>query len=194
MKCNYSFYFKLPTYAFYCFFKKVYSNIHTINYYKLLSSTYVNVFFIFILNLCLKISWKIIQLHSSSTLKNCLTPDRTDSHSIAVESPFQMCFISGQSGGLGEHHLLATDFQTQVQHALENVKIILQNHSMTFDHIVKITLLIVDHNQEKLRIWAEEASKVWSSASLPTSTLIPVSQLALPDMLFEIDAIAVKVK
>ncbi|ASE61526.1 MULTISPECIES: RidA family protein [Chryseobacterium] len=116
------------------------------------------------------------------------------SHSIAVQSPFQMCFISGQSGGVGEHHLLATDFQTQVQHALENVKIVLQNHSMTFDHIVKITLLIVDHNQEKLRIWTEEASKVWSSASLPTSTLIPVSQLALPNMLFEIDAIAVKVK
>ncbi|PWN71906.1 RidA family protein [Chryseobacterium phosphatilyticum] len=114
------------------------------------------------------------------------------SHSISVESPFQMCFISGQSGGVGEHHVLAPDFQTQVKDALENLKIVLQSHSMTFDHVLKITLLIVDHNQEKLGIWAEEAKKVWKTTYLPASTLIPVSRLALPDMLFEIDAIAIK--
>lgn len=114
------------------------------------------------------------------------------SHSISVESPFRMCFISGQSGGIGENHILADDFKTQVQNALKNMKIILQSHAMTFDHIVKITLLIVDHNQEKLDIWAEEAKKIWKDSFLPTSTLIPVSQLALPGMLFEIDAIAVK--
>ena len=114
------------------------------------------------------------------------------SHSISVNSPFRMCFISGQSGGTGEDHHLVDDFKTQVQNALENMKTVLQNHAMTFDHIVKITLLIVDHNPEKLEIWADEAKKVWNNHSLPTSTLIPVSHLALPGMLFEIDAIAVK--
>jgi enamine deaminase RidA (YjgF/YER057c/UK114 family) len=114
------------------------------------------------------------------------------SHSIAVHAPFQMCFISGQSGGVGENHDLADDFTTQVQNALENMRIVLQNHAMTFDHIVKITLLIVDHTPETLEIWTNEANKVWNNHSLPTSTLIPVSHLALPGMLFEIDAIAVK--
>ena len=114
------------------------------------------------------------------------------SHSISVESPSRMCFISGQSGGVGENHVLADDFKTQVQDALKNVQIVLQSHSMTFENIVKITLLIVDHNQEKLHIWADEAKKVWEHSLLPTSTLIPVNQLALPGMLFEIDAIAVK--
>lgn len=114
------------------------------------------------------------------------------SHSISVDSPFQMCFISGQSGGVGENHMLADDFRTQVQYALENIKIVLQSHSMTVENIVKITLLIVDHNHEKLEIWTEEAKKVWKESFLPTSTLIPVSQLALQEMLFEIDAIAVK--
>ncbi|MGX5686842.1 RidA family protein [Chryseobacterium cucumeris] len=114
------------------------------------------------------------------------------SHSIAVKSPSTMCFISGQSGGVGGNHVLADDFKTQVQDALKNLQIVLQSHSMTFENIVKITLLIVDHNQEKLEIWAEEARKVWKSSFLPTSTLIPVNQLALPGMMFEIDAIAVK--
>lgn len=114
------------------------------------------------------------------------------SHSISVESPSRMCFISGQSGGVGKNHVLSDDFKTQVQNALKNLQIVLQSHSMTFENIVKITLLIVDHNQEKLEIWTEEARKVWKSTLLPTSTLIPVSQLALPGMLFEIDAIAVE--
>jgi len=114
------------------------------------------------------------------------------SHSISVETPSRICFISGQSGGVGEHHVLADDFKNQVQDALKNLQLVLQSHSMTFENIVKITLLIVDHNQEKLEIWAEEAKKTWTSSWLPTSTLIPVSQLALPGMLFEIDAIAVK--
>ncbi|MCJ7932280.1 MAG: RidA family protein [Chryseobacterium sp.] len=114
------------------------------------------------------------------------------SHSISIQSPFQMCFIAGQSGGVGEQHLLADDFKTQVRDALNNLRIVLQSHAMTFDNIVKITLLIVNHSQEKLAIWAEEAGKVWNPSFLPASTLIPVSQLALPGMLFEIDAIAVK--
>jgi enamine deaminase RidA (YjgF/YER057c/UK114 family) len=113
------------------------------------------------------------------------------SHSISVENPSKICFISGQSGGIGENHVLADDFKTQVQDALKNMKTVLKAHSMTFEHIVKITLLIVDHNQEKLEIWSEEAKKVWKGTFLPTSTLIPVNQLALPGMLFEIDAIAV---
>lgn len=114
------------------------------------------------------------------------------SHSISMQSPFQMCFISGQSGGVGENHVLADDFKTQVQDALKNLKTVLQSHSMKFENVVKITLLIVDHNPEKLEIWAEEAKNVWNTSFLPTSTLIPVSQLALPGMLFEIDAIAAK--
>jgi len=114
------------------------------------------------------------------------------SHSISIGSPSQMCFISGQSGGAGENHILADDFKTQVKDALKNLQIVLQSHSMTFENIVKITLLIVGHNQEKLEIWAEEAKKVWTQSFFPTSTLIPVNQLALPGMLFEIDAIAVK--
>lgn len=114
------------------------------------------------------------------------------SHSISVESPFQMCFISGQSGGVGEDHILADDFKTQVQNALVNLKTVLQSHSMTLANVVKITLLIVGHGPERLDIWTEEAHKEWDSSPLPASTLIPVSQLALPNMLFEIDAIAVK--
>lgn len=113
-------------------------------------------------------------------------------HSVAVESPLKMCFISGQSGGVGTNHELSNDFRQQVIAALNNLKIVLNQNSMTLNDVVKITLLIADHNPERLAIWSEEAKKVWKSSNLPTSTLIPVSQLALPNMMFEIDAVAIQ--
>ncbi|WP_442591758.1 RidA family protein [Pedobacter sp. AW31-3R] len=114
------------------------------------------------------------------------------SHSIALKSPFDLCFIAGQSGGIGEGHVLSADFREQVQGALNNLRIILESHSLSVHNIVKITLLIVGHDQDKLKIWGEEAQKFWEGSSFPTSTLIPVNQLALPGMLFEIDVIAAK--
>jgi len=113
-------------------------------------------------------------------------------HSIAVESPMKICYISGQSGGVGIKHTLFPDFRTQVQEALNNLNTVLKANNMTFNDVVKITLLIVDHNHEKLEIWTEEAKKKWPDSALPTSTLIPVNQLALANMMFEIDAIAIK--
>lgn len=114
------------------------------------------------------------------------------SHSIKVENPSILCFVSGQSGGVGMGHTLSTDFRAQVQAALENLQLQLVAQSLDMQHVVKITLLIVDHSPEKLAIWSEEACRVWERSALPTSTLIPVQQLALPGMLFEIDAIAQK--
>ena len=113
-------------------------------------------------------------------------------HSIQVINPTSICFVSGQSGNLGLDHELSPDFRTQVQAALQNLRLQLEMQSMDLSDVVKITLLIVDHNLDKLAIWSEEATKVWEATALPTSTLIPVQQLALPGMLFEIDAIAQK--
>ncbi|COW06720.1 Endoribonuclease L-PSP [Mycobacterium tuberculosis] len=88
-------------------------------------------------------------------------------------------------------HELSADFRDQVRDALGNLKMQLEMQLMDMRDVVKITLLIVDHTAEKLAIWSEEALLVWEKEELPTSTLIPVQQLALPDMLFEIDAIAI---
>lgn len=114
------------------------------------------------------------------------------SHSLTVQSPLKICYISGQSGGVGKDHVLSPDFKDQVIDALNNLKITLEYNLMALNDVVKITLLIVDHSPEKLEVWAEEAKNIWESPNLPTSTLIPVSQLALPDMLFEIDAVAIQ--
>jgi len=114
------------------------------------------------------------------------------SHSTNALGKGDYVFISGQSGGEGLEHKLSKDFRTQVKTALQNLSIVLKASDLTTDNVLKITILIVDHDGEKLKIWTEEMHKVWAKNQFPASTLIPVPKLALDGMLIEVDAIAFK--
>jgi enamine deaminase RidA (YjgF/YER057c/UK114 family) len=56
--------------------------------------------------------------------------------------------------------------------------------------VAKVTVLIVDHSQEKLHVLGAEFEVAFGGGLKPTCTLIPVPKLALDGMLFEIEAIA----
>lgn len=113
-------------------------------------------------------------------------------HTVKTPPNGELIFISGQSGGEGKTHSLSHDFDRQVDRVLANLEIALTTHQLSFDDVVKITILIVDHNAEKLEIWSNAMKKRWSTERLPASTLIPVPTLALEGMQIEVDAIAFK--
>lgn len=115
------------------------------------------------------------------------------SHASSVKTPGELVYISGQSGGLGKEHLLSSDFREQVQTALKNLTTVLDGYRLKPENVMKITVLIVDHSAEKLKIWEEEISKTWKKKPFPASTLIPVPKLALDKMQIEVDAVAFKV-
>ncbi|WP_343614252.1 Rid family hydrolase [Flavobacterium sp.] len=114
------------------------------------------------------------------------------SHTSSVKTLGELIYISGQSGGLGKEHLLSPDFREQVQTALKNLTTILNSYNLKPENVMKITILIVDHSSEKLKIWEEEMSKTWQNKPFPASTLIPVPRLALDKMQIEVDAVAFK--
>lgn len=115
-------------------------------------------------------------------------------HSTSTVSDGRFIFISGQSGGEGLKHALSNDFKSQVSSALLNLKTVLDDNDLRPEDVLKITVLIVDHNEEKLKIWTEEMKKIWKNQKYPASILIPVPRLALDYMLVEVDATAFKSK
>ena len=114
------------------------------------------------------------------------------SHVATVPAGSKLIFVAGQGGEENKEGKLSADFRTQLQHSLKNIQIALKTQGVTLSSVMKITTLIVDHDQEKLKILIEEMEKMWPDKKFPVNTLIPVPKLALDGMLVEIDAIAVK--
>lgn len=100
----------------------------------------------------------------------------------------RLAFISGQ-GGDNPDGSFSPDFGAQAASAFRNVGLALAAIGATPQHVAKITVLIVDHDMQKLRIM-QDAQRVLFGSHHPAATLIPVPCLALPQMLIEVEAIA----
>ena len=55
----------------------------------------------------------------------------------------------------------------------------------------KLTVLIVDHSEQRLHVFGEELTAALGARPNPACTLIPAPRLALDGMLFEVEAVAV---
>lgn len=113
------------------------------------------------------------------------------SHIAVVPAGNTLIFISGQGGETADGKL-QNDFRVQLKQSFSNLDTALKSQGLTFSDVVKLTTLIVDHSEEKLAIFTEEAMERWPDKKFPANTLIPVPRLALDGMLVEIDVTAVK--
>ncbi len=104
-----------------------------------------------------------------------------------VESSRRLAYISGQ-GGDNPDGSFSPDFATQAASAFRNVGIALDAIAAGPQDVAKITVLIVDHDMEKLRIM-QAAQRGLLGGHHPAATLIPVPCLALPQMLIEVEAV-----
>lgn len=82
------------------------------------------------------------------------------------------------------------DFKSQVDRSFDNLLAVLDAAGAKASDVVKITLLIADHDPEKLAYLVEKRKAVFGD-SPPASTLIPVTRLYADSVMFEIDATAV---
>ncbi|TBW55164.1 RidA family protein [Marinobacter halodurans] len=112
------------------------------------------------------------------------------SHLAVIAPGSRLVFIAGQ-GGENVHGELPGDFHLQVRWALANLRVALNAAGGELSDIAKLTTLVVDHDEDKLGVLADEIREAWGSAPTPAQTLIPVPRLALDDMLFEVEAVAV---
>lgn len=111
------------------------------------------------------------------------------SHVAALPPGMRLVYIAGQ-GGENEKGELQADFRAQVRQALHNLATALGSVGATTKDVVKLTVLIVDHTEERLIVFGEELGRAFGPGAKPTCTLIPVPRLALDGMLFEVEATA----
>lgn len=130
----------------------------------------------------------------ASDLRRTINPDRlTDttqygySQATIVEPGARTIYVAGQIGTSDQG---PNDFISQVDRSFANLAAVLAAARSTPQEVVKITLLVKDIDDEKLAYLVKKRRSFFGSEP-PASTLIPVSELALPTLDFEIDAIAI---
>ena len=111
------------------------------------------------------------------------------SHVAEVRADSRLLFLAGQ-GAEDSDGQLSPLFAEQARQALANLELALASKGASLAQVFKLTLLIVEHSDARLRQWVAEADRAWGPHMKPTCTLIPVPRLALDGMLVEIEAVA----
>ncbi|RSN52842.1 RidA family protein [Actinomadura sp. WAC 06369] len=112
-------------------------------------------------------------------------------YSHVVRTPGGLVFVAGQYASDAEGNVTSDDFAEQVDRSLENLGTALAAVDLGYADVVRLRTHIVDHDMDKLAVLAARIERIWGKRP-PTQTLTGVASLALPGMLFEVDAVAVR--
>jgi enamine deaminase RidA (YjgF/YER057c/UK114 family) len=97
---------------------------------------------------------------------------------------------SSSTGGRDPSPPPTSNFAAQVERSFANLGTALAAVGLGFEHVVRLGAYIVNHDakqQALLRV----VSGIWGDHP-PARTLLGVARLALPDMQFEVDAVAAR--
>jgi enamine deaminase RidA (YjgF/YER057c/UK114 family) len=112
-------------------------------------------------------------------------------YSHAVSAPGELVFIGGQYASDATGTPVTGDFAAQVDVAFDRLRSALEGVGLGFGQVVRLGTFIVDHDLGKLEILGRALHARFGDR-LPAQTLSGVASLALPGMLFEVDAVAVR--
>ncbi|HVI59620.1 MAG TPA: RidA family protein [Luteimonas sp.] len=109
---------------------------------------------------------------------------------VARLAPGTRCVLVAGQGGERVDGSLSPDFRDQVRQAFANLGVALAAADAGPRDVAGLTVLVVDHDEQRLAIFGEELAAAFGAGHRPTCTLVPVPRLALDGMLFEVAATA----
>ena len=112
------------------------------------------------------------------------------SHAVEVRDVKRLLLISGQFG-VAPDGLLAADFASQCEQAIDNVEALLAASEMTTSNIAKLTYYVTSASNFPELVAIRQKRRARQPA--PAVTAIVVSGLARPEYLIEIEAMAVSI-
>jgi reactive intermediate/imine deaminase len=101
----------------------------------------------------------------------------------------ELLFVSGQAA-IDEHGQTvgAGDFDAQAEQTFRNLERVLEAGGSSLANVVKVTIFLRDMTNFPKVV---ELRGRWFTPPYPADTIVEVSSLALPELLIEIEAIAV---
>jgi enamine deaminase RidA (YjgF/YER057c/UK114 family) len=110
---------------------------------------------------------------------------------VTVAQGSRLVFISGQTGVDAAGKVVGTTHYDQSKQALENLAVALEAAGASTD-VAKLMFYIVDYDEAAFEALVTAAIEVFGEdIPVTASTLVGVAALWQPDLLIEIDAIAV---
>ena len=111
---------------------------------------------------------------------------------VVVGRSSNTIYIAGQTAWNKEMKMPGgTDVPAQLRQALSNVRLALAAASATPSDLVQLRTLIVGYSPALLPVIGPILHDFLDPAHLPASLLLGVQALALPELLVEVDAVAV---
>lgn len=114
---------------------------------------------------------------------------------VAVATGSKMVFIAGQVARAADGSPVgAGDLAAQVEQCYLNVGVALAEVGASFDDVAKLTVYLVDWTAEQMPAFTEGVARAAARLGItaaPPLTGVVVAALAEPDLLVEVEAVAV---
>lgn len=118
-------------------------------------------------------------------------PDPFEAFALSPAIAFgDLLFVSGQGALNAQGEIVGVDdFMAQAECAFANLQRVLAAGGSGLEHVLKVTIFVTD-----MAYFPEVVAlrKRYFSRPYPADSIVQVSALALPEMLFEIEAIAAR--
>jgi enamine deaminase RidA (YjgF/YER057c/UK114 family) len=119
-----------------------------------------------------------------------LSKPRGDSHVVRARG--SSVFIAGQVAFDAEGRVVgAGDLRAQTEQVFSNLGHALRAAGARVQDVVKTNIYVVDFKPSDREVIADVRSRFYGSHPPPASTLVGVQALVLPELMIEIEAIAV---
>ena len=110
---------------------------------------------------------------------------------VVVAQATKRVYVAGQVGVGTDDAVVGVDLSSQTSQAFENVRVALAAAGAGWEHVVKLTIYVVDFDEAKMGEFGEGMGAAMEAGMTPTAaTLVGVQALYRPDLLVEIEAIA----
>jgi enamine deaminase RidA (YjgF/YER057c/UK114 family) len=113
-------------------------------------------------------------------------------YSHVVSARGSHVFIAGQVAFDADGHVVgAGDLRAQTEQVFKNLQRALAAAGARVEDLVKTTIFVVDYKPADRAVIAEVRSRFYGNVEAPASTLVGVQALVVPELMIEIEAIAV---